>query len=110
MRCRKCGNYLDENAVFCDKCGAFVMHSEYDMLPNNGFRIRRKKFNTSFWLKITATLLIAAIIGVCIGYSIIIRDLKRREAAKYATPPKQAFEWDKSLTNILMNRENDSAY
>ena len=35
MYCKKCGNVLDDDAVFCEKCGTEVVRLTNDISINN---------------------------------------------------------------------------
>lgn len=102
--CPKCKKELDNNAVFCDTCGSFVMHEEYSSLPNNGYRIRKKRHTAAIWISVFAAIA-AVIVGIGMGYMIIYRDFLEREALKYAdnTPKPPSQVWEESLTADILN-------
>jgi uncharacterized membrane protein YvbJ len=76
MRCGKCGAELNEEAVFCYKCGSFVMRTpdeeKLDITDGDG---RRKRNRSSFWLFFrifaVAAVCIAGIIAAICGYTVI---------------------------------------
>ncbi|MGN1115830.1 MAG: zinc-ribbon domain-containing protein [Candidatus Ornithomonoglobus sp.] len=84
MRCGKCGAELDDDAVFCYKCGEFVMRGadpdeeSLDVSEGNG---RRKRNRSDFWLffRIAARIVIvlAGIIAVIAGYRIASKPSER---------------------------------
>lgn len=94
MICRKCGNEINENAVFCDKCGAFVMREEYSMLPNNGYR-KRKEPKSKKWIGVLLAAVILGIIGTGVGYGMIVHDRNERIHAQIGN--KAHNPWDYSL-------------
>lgn len=71
MICSKCGAVLDDDAVFCDKCGSFEMREETPdpaMTENAGKRRRRKStgwflFRTFAWAIVAAAGIAAAVLG-----------------------------------------------
>ncbi len=78
MICSKCGAVLDDDAVFCDKCGSFEMreevsdHAEPVVIEKAGKRRRRKStgwflFKTFAWVLIAA----AGIAAIILGYRLI---------------------------------------
>ena len=78
MHCKKCKAELDEDAVFCDKCGSFVMREESldtDLLETVG---KRKRNRSAFWLFFriisVAVIIIAGIVAVVYGYMSIAND------------------------------------
>lgn len=104
MKCEKCGKELDENAVFCDGCGAFVMHGEYNMLPNNGYRKRKERMDR-IWIIILISALIAGILGMGIGYGIIEKDRREREMRMFDNSNKsKKVIWDGYLTDKKLYR------
>ena len=110
MQCSKCGKNLDDSAVFCDKCGSFVMHFTCIELPNNGYRVRHKRYaNTIFTIIICVVL--AVCLGIGVGYLIIHHDILEREAAKYADNNFKISDeiWEKSLMSDILNYKDNSA-
>lgn len=98
MQCSKCGKELDENAVFCDGCGSFVMRREYSMLPNNGYRARRER-RSRIWIVILLLALFAGVLGTGLGYGII--DYDRRQRIMMQRGDTKPNPWDKSLLTIF---------
>lgn len=89
MLCKKCGAELDNDAVFCDKCGSFVMSGEYSdigKLESAGKRVRNR---SSFWFffRISAWVIIvvAGIIAAVYGYNYMIN-----QKVIYNTKPYQS--------------------
>ena len=91
MHCKKCKAELDEDAVFCDKCGSFVMREESfdtDLLETVG---KRKRNRSAFWLFFriisVAVIIIAGIVAVIYGYMSIANDrygfLKVKTVSEY---------------------------
>ena len=64
MYCEKCGNELNDNAVFCDKCGEFVMQKQQEEIPD----IDNKKQGGS--LKTIIVIIVLILIAVCISLAI----------------------------------------
>lgn len=74
MRCKKCGCELDENAVFCHKCGEFVMRRIYKGEPviEAGKRVRKYSMTREGVIAIITVLIsLAGIFGVSFGYKFI---------------------------------------
>lgn len=91
MICNKCGAELNDNAVFCDKCGCFVLREETESEPLEavGKRVRSRG---AFWLffRITAWILIiaAGITATLLTYRMV---KKQTHDKMYRTPePTQA--------------------
>ncbi|MGN0182611.1 MAG: zinc-ribbon domain-containing protein [Candidatus Ornithomonoglobus sp.] len=77
MQCGRCGAELDDGAVFCYKCGEFVMRGadpEEESLDVSEGDGRRRRNRSDFWLffRIAARIVIvlAGIIAVIAGYRI----------------------------------------
>lgn len=84
MKCKKCGRVLEDNAVFCDKCGTLVIlktkAEAEDKSEFTGKRIRNRSdvwlyFRLSSWI----IMVIAGILAVFIGY-MIVSDNDRQSA------------------------------
>lgn len=101
MNCYKCGAMLDDDAVFCDKCGSFVLNETYSLTGEIKAAGKRVRNRSSFWLffKIFAVvvIVISGIAGVIIGYTYISRD-----TVKYNDKPYQSNSeiWGDSLVII----------
>lgn len=111
MKCEKCGRELDDNAVFCDGCGSFVMHGEYNMLPNNGYRERRKRRSRT-WVIVLAAAVFAGALGTGLGYGIIENDRRKREALRMSGKPQlnSSVKWDSRLIGEFPKYKHSSAY
>lgn len=110
MKCSKCGENLNDDAIFCDKCGAFVMHLDCSALPDNGYRTRYKNHRSKA-LIVVFVAIISICVGIGSGYLIIYRDILGREATKYAAPNFKTPDeiWEKSLTSYILDYKNNSA-
>lgn len=111
MKCEKCGRELDDNAVFCDGCGSFVMHGEYSMLPNNGHRERSERRSRT-WLIVLAAAVLAGTLGAGAGYGIIENDRRRREALMMSGDKQSnpLLIWDRRLTGEFPKYKHSTAY
>ena len=112
MVCPKCKKELDDNAVFCENCGSFVMKTELHELPNDGLRVRKKSRVSMIILTVIAVTAVSVFSGIGIGYMIMHRDFLERESQKYADNavknPREV--WEESLTSNILNYKNNSAY
>lgn len=82
MICRKCGAELSEDAVFCDKCGSFVMRGERMPAEPVETAGKRRRSRSSFWVffrPAALIIIIAAGIAACIfSYIQVQRDRNRK--------------------------------
>lgn len=89
MLCEKCGALLDDDAVFCDKCGSFVMSGEYSDMGDLECAGKRVRNRSSFWLffRISAWIIIAAagIIAAIFGYRYMMN-----QRVTYNNAPQQS--------------------
>lgn len=72
MRCDKCGAILDDDSVFCYKCGSFVMNEEAMEPVTDEKAGKRSRGGSSFWFYLrTFMWVIVAAAGVAaavLGY------------------------------------------
>ncbi len=85
MLCSKCGAILDDDAVFCDSCGSFVMREEKVDPAMAEVAGKRKRKHSFFWLyfKPVAVIIIVAagIAAAIIGYNWIENQDKHKNKA-----------------------------
>lgn len=108
MKCSKCGTPLDDNAVFCDLCGSFVMNSEYKPLPNNGCRSRHRK-SGGVWIIILISAVLSGFTGTCIGYGIIVHDSIKKAESRMSVPTVSKKHWEESLFSDFLVYKHRSA-
>ena len=93
MICRRCGNELDDDAVFCDKCGSFVLRETENGTEPIEAAGKRRRGGSSFSLVLTIAAWIigiaAGITAIVYGYSRITRDKNQRMYGQ-PEPPKAA--------------------
>lgn len=77
MQCGKCGAELHDDAVFCDKCGSFVMReiekTDMELAVNVGKRRRSNNNRFTFWMFFgiiaTAAVIVSGVIAIVLGYN-----------------------------------------
>ena len=113
MLCEKCGSELDDSAVFCDKCGSFVMsgdeYSDIGEVESAGKRVRNR---SSFWLffKIAAWIvaIAAGIIAAVCGYNYMMNQPVTYNKVPYQTDSKV---WGDSWVEVpALSNDNKPVY